>query len=40
MNNKMKNICLTVVFLVIILGFFVINLISNDKIRSISKNKF
>lgn len=39
MNNKMKNICLTVVFLVIILGFFVINLIAKDKEISESERR-
>lgn len=39
MNNKTKNILLTIVFLVIIFGFFTINIISKDKEMSESERR-
>ena len=39
MNNKIKNIFLAVIFLIIIIGFFIINLISKDKEISESERR-
>lgn len=39
MNDKIKNICISVIFLVIIIGMLIINCISEDKEMSISERR-